>query len=415
MKPAEHAPTADARRSRRLILALAVFGALSFVGGILLAVLDPGETAVASYEADTFSRSAIGHRGLVRWLRALDVPVVVSRAGSARKAREGTVLAIFEPPFEDETGRLTRLIEEASADAVILALPKWTGREHRETDGWIARLQPVSHDERDRILDRLGLDLRSVDAGEGAWDWQGDTPPGEVALRAPVGVTGAIEPLLSRGEAVVIGRVQRDGTPLYVVADPDLLGNAGLVTHAPLLVEVLRPLLAEPPRALVVDETLHGYLSTASLARQLFEFPLAALTAQAAAMLILALLAGMRRFGAPQPRPPARGGRRVLIENTAALGRYAGHDAPALERYWQTTLTGVRKALHAPGALDRAGLYRWLTRIGEGRGVEDGPIALAHAAESVGPAERVATARRIHRWRRAMLARPASKTDRRSR
>lgn len=396
---------------RRLVVGLAIFGALSFVGGLLLAILDPAETAVPSYEADTFSRSAVGHRGVVRWLRRLGVPVLVSRANTTGKAREGTILAVLEPPTEDESDRLVRLLDGVEADAVIIALPKWTGRAHAETEGWIAKLAAVAHSDRDAILERLGLDLRSVDAAEGDWSWRGEAPPAEPSLQSPVGVTGAIEPILTRGDAVLLGATERDGVPLYIVADPDLLANAGLVAHAPLLADWLRPLLADPPRALVVDETLHGYVSTASLARQLFEFPLAALTAQVAAMLLLALFAGMRRFGAPQPDASTRGGRRVLVENTAALGRYAGHDAAALERYWQTTLTGVARALHAPSGLDRTGLFDWLTRIGEGRGAAETPAALALAAASAGPAERLAAARRIHRWRRAMLVGPAAKTD----
>lgn len=387
-----------------MVLGLAIFAGLSFSIGIVLAVLDPAEVAVPSYEADTFSRSAIGHRGLVRWLRALDAPVVISRAGTARKAGQGTVLAILEPPIDDETDRLTRLVDESRADVVLLALPKWTGREHARTDGWIAGLAAVEHGDRDGVLEQLGLDARSVDASAGEWSWLHDAPAAEPRLIQPLGLDGNLEPMLTRGDHIVVGRGFRDGTPIVVVADPDLLGNAGLVHHAPLLVELLQPMLRG--RVLVVDETLHGYLTTASLARQLFEFPLAALTAQVLAMIALALLAGIRRFGAPQPVKRERGGRRVLIENTAALGQYAGHDADALDRYWKLTFEAVARALHAPANLERPETYRWLTRIGEGRGITDAPAALAHAAQSAPPAERLAVARRIHHWRRAMLARP---------
>ncbi len=394
--------TTPGEGGRRLIAGLAIFAGLSFVGGILLAVIDPGEVAVPSYEADTFSRSAIGHRGLVRWLRALDVPVVISRASTARKAGPGTVLAILEPPVEDPEGRLARLIDASDADAIVLALPKWTGLEHQKTDGWIARLEAVEHDERDALLKRLGLHVRSVAATDGPWRWHDDAPPVEPALTQPMGVEGELDPMLAREGAHVVARTLRDGTPLVLVADPDLLANAGLVHHAPLLVELLQPLLEG--RVLVVDETLHGYMTTASVARQLFEFPLAALTAHALAMIALALLAGMRRFGAPHPVDRQRGGRRVLIENTAALGQYAGHDADALARYGRMTVDGVGRALHAPSGLDRPALHRWLARIGEGRGVSDDPTTLTDAVDRASAAERLAVARRIHRWRRAMLA-----------
>lgn len=394
-------------RSRRLILGLGVFAALSFAAGVLLAVLDPAEVAVPSHEADTFSRSAIGHRGLVRWLRALGVPVVVSRAGTAAKAGPGTVLAILEPPAKPDPGRLTRLVEAADPDVILVALPKWTGHAHRTRDGWIAELERVPDADRDAVLAALGVDARTAPAADGAWRSDGAAPPVVPALREPQGLTGDVDPLLTRGETVVIGLAWRDDTPLVIVADPDLLANAGLVHHAPLLADLLRPLLSDPARALVVDETLHGYVSTASLARQFFEFPLAAVTAQAGAVVLLAMLAGLRRFGAPVPAPPGLGrGRRVLVENTAALGHFAGHDADALRRYWQATLGRVSAGLHAPSALGPADTLAWLDRIGRGRGVDVDPAALAaqvDEAETLRPAARLALARRIHGWRRAIL------------
>ncbi|MCB9551448.1 MAG: DUF4350 domain-containing protein [Myxococcales bacterium] len=384
----------------RLIWALGLFAALAFAAGVLLAILDPAETGVRSHAADTFSRSAVGHRGLVRWLRALGVPVVVSRGDTAAKAAPGTVLAILEPPLDVDPDRLRDLVDRSEASALLIALPKWTVEPHARERGFVAEVAPVAAEDRDKLLDALYITARSAPAEAG--DYLLDDAPAAVTLKDPVGVRGEIVPRLSRGETVLVGQARLYGRPLLLVADPDLIANAGLVAHAPLLAALLGELIGD--RVLVVDETLHGHRTAGSLARQLFEFPLAAITLQLLAVVLLALLAGVRRFGAPVPLPQGFGrGRRVLIENTAALGHHAGHDGDALRRYFETTLRRVQRALHAPAELRGEAALQWLARVGRARRVDEDPAALAAAAESARPQDRLAVARRIDAWRRALL------------
>lgn len=392
----------------RLVWGLGLFAALSFAAGIVLAVLDPAEVAVRSHEADTFSRSAIGHRGFVRWLRALGVPVVISRDATARKAGPDTVLALLEPPVDVDPAVLRALIEDSEAVLVIIALPKWTGARHAHERGFVGAVEPVEHAARDALLDALRIEAKSTPAASGEWTLDRAAPPSAIQLTAPYGLEGQISPRLVRGDTVVVGVATFNDRPLLLIADPDLLANAGLVAHAPLLAELLGDLL--DGRVLVVDETLHGHRTVASLARRLFEFPLAALTLQATAMALLAIFAGVRRFGAPVPLPAGYGrGRRVLIENTAALGHYAGHDGDALARYFAATLRRVGAALHAPAGLRGDALLAWIARVGQARRVDTDPAALAAAAESARPADRLAVAARIDAWRRALLDPP---TDR---
>lgn len=393
----------------RLIGGLGLFAALAFAAGVVLAILDPAEVGVRSHEADTFSRSAIGHRGLVRWLRALGVPVVISRGDTAAKAGPGTVLALLEPPLDVDPDRLRDLIDRAEASALIVALPKWTAEPHAHERGFIADIEPVTPEARDTLLDALTLTARSAPADAG--DYALNDAPADVRLHAPVGVRGDIEPRLIRGDTVLVGEARLYGRPLLLIADPDLIANAGLIHHAPLLATLLGDVIGD--RALIVDETLHGHRTAGSLARHLFEFPLAALTLQLLAVALLALLAGVRRFGAPLPLPTGFGrGRRVLIENTAALGHHAGHDGDALRRYFDTTLRRVRQALHAPAELRGDAALQWLARVGRARHVDEDPEALAAAADTARPAERLATARRIDAWRRALIDTPPPRSPR---
>src|SRR5688572_8697145 len=101
------------------IVSLGVAAALTIMGDELAG----GEPSAG---ADSYSVSAIGHRGLVDILEKLDIPVVKSRSDSAAKSKKG-VLLVLEPTVSDETSkeRLRELV--ASAPRVLVVLPKWYG------------------------------------------------------------------------------------------------------------------------------------------------------------------------------------------------------------------------------------------------------------------------------------------------
>ncbi|MEZ4467904.1 MAG: hypothetical protein R3F43_26550, partial [bacterium] len=190
------------------------------------------------------------------------------------------------------------------------------------------------------------------------------------------------------------------------VADPDLINNAGLLAgdNAELVLGLLAP-LAEG-RSLLIDETLHGFTLPPSIWIQLFRFPLVLVTLQVGLVLALVLLAGMRRFGAAVPLAPALGrGRGVLVENTARLLWFGGHNDDALDTYWAETRAEVAQRLHAPALSGPAEQAAWLDRVAEGRDLKEKVADLAAAVDGAGrEADRIlAAARRIHRWRRAMI------------
>src|SRR5262249_44640647 len=92
----------------------------------------PGADAVGP---TTFSRSAIGHAGIADTLQRLGVPVVKSRNNSADKLGKDGVLVIAEPrPTALSDPALRALLD---ARAVLLVLPKWTGKASETTPGWL--------------------------------------------------------------------------------------------------------------------------------------------------------------------------------------------------------------------------------------------------------------------------------------
>ncbi len=384
---------------------LAIAGAISFALALAIAVMGPDWTDIDSDRADTYSRSAIGHRALVETLRRLHVPVVVSRHGSATKAGADAVLVVAEPGGGAvESGDLREMIQETSAAGVLVVLPRWDGDPHPEKPGWIARVSPVADDEIDAVLQAVGagggVQRRAPPA---AWD-AGDLPAPD--LRAPqVAVGSDLEPVIDDGRGgVLLGLVPGSEPPVWVLADPDLIANHGIGRGDNALL-ALRILFAlREHGGVVIDETLHGYEATPSIWRALFEMPLLLATLQAALVLGLLLWAAARRFGAPEPLRPALGrGRAVLVENTAALLAFGGHAAHALERYWRSMAREVAAGLHAPDDLDEAARVRWLERAGRVRGVEESATEIDEMVRRADGRRSLAVARRIHRWRTRML------------
>ena len=136
-----------------------VIGVAGVSLGITVALTLVGDDLAEKRSAgvDGYSVSAIGHKGLVRLLEKLDVPVVVSRSDSGDKAKHG-LLIIAEPTVTDDASRdrLTKLV--ASAPNTLVVLPKWYGSAERGKT-WIedARL-----DDQVRVSGKNKDDLQAV-------------------------------------------------------------------------------------------------------------------------------------------------------------------------------------------------------------------------------------------------------------
>ena len=90
-------------------------------------------TETVSAGADTFSRSALGHRALTESLSATRYSVLKSRHATGRRLRSDAVLLLLEPPTEEDGGhqhqhtRALVLDGLEAATAVVVVLPKWFG------------------------------------------------------------------------------------------------------------------------------------------------------------------------------------------------------------------------------------------------------------------------------------------------
>jgi hypothetical protein len=403
--------------SRRAVLIAVALGVCALVAAVLLAVLDDGDDQ-ASAGPDSYSRSALGHRGLVELLGGEGITVVRSQSESGRRAGSRALLFVAEPRLasSEQKQALTDLM--AQAHQMVLVLPKRAGYRDTTHPAWIDETELLPEADADAVISGAGIDAHVVRVSA--------TPrfESQLAEAFPVGAQVAdlqliapdakLRPIVYAPEGILVGRAEgADSVDVIVISDPDLIANHGLgkgenAAIALAAIQALRP----PGGVVVVDETLHGHVATASLWRELFSFPLSLATASALLCLALLLWAAMGRFGKPQPAPRAlAAGKRGLIENTAELTRHGGHAAYALERYLHATVQDVARAQHAPAQLGPVELRAWLLRAASARHVatdltelERDVSALATSDKRPDAAARaLAIATRIHRWRQEMI------------
>ncbi|MCK6459482.1 MAG: hypothetical protein L6Q95_06265 [Planctomycetes bacterium] len=388
-------------RGRTAIVLTGVAG-VSFLALLLWWVFGNEIVPARSSAADSFSRSALGHRAFVELLRELGIPTVVSRFNSGGKARDSALLVVAEPRVGRNDARHRMLLGMiGQAERTLLVLPKWRGKESEQQPGFIEAAEPLEAWEVEAVLAALGADLDLVRVAPGETvSWRSGEIGAMPDIPAPQLLRGDFD---SRcvwcAQGVLLGYVETSRGSVLVLSDPDLLSNHGLVRPGNAVAAMgMLDLARGGQDAVVIDETLHGFGKEPSLYRALFEFPLGLATIQAILATAVLLWAAMGRFGAPRPpAPPFEAGKKALIGNIAALLAYGGHGAHALRRYLDGAVAEVRTALHVPAGLKAAEAEERLDRA-------HGAIRLRELRalvnrQSTDRRHILAIARRIHRWR----------------
>jgi hypothetical protein len=398
------------RRSARLLLGLAAVSlGLTFFALVFVAPADPPAAG-----ADSYSRSALGHRALVELLEQR-VPVLVARAGAVAQGSPDRPLLLLEPGPQTEQ-QLEDVVALAVREEVpvVVVLPKWQGIPDEKNPQWVGEVHLLPLPQVQALLaSAMGTDETAEvvrpESDLGPWSWNLPGDPVAPALPRPqllVAAEGYLEPLLTTDHGILVGRVP--DLDLYLVADPDFLNTSGLERpgNAVLAQRLLLDELA--PAALVVDETIHGYQLASSLWRALLEPPLVFLTLQAAALGTLVLWAGAGRLGRPLAPPPrVAPGKETLLDNTARLLVQSGHHGYSLERYLRGVVDRTADRLGVPPGGLRARV-KLLAAIGRRRGVELDLDRLARkaSAQGGGRADRrrvLELARALSTWRKEIL------------
>ncbi len=363
--------------SRSSLILLFSCALLLFALSVLLPAYDDSprgdfRTRVSSYDA-----SAIGHAAFYDMLRRLDFPVSRRLGGQSPAMGKGSLLVMIEPDgiFADDDSS-----ELLAVPSRLVVLPKWKGvRDERRPD-WISRAYPSDVREASLCCQQFADGTAEVVRTLWPATWKtnelGIVPKGgEVVqlVRSP-----RMRAVVGTDEGILVGETWDGMGSVWVLSDPDLLSNSGLVQgdNALFMVRLISTIRGEGPGRLgppvMFDEGLHGFtLPENTSIRQLFRFPYSLVVLLVCLSGALLALAGSLRFGKPQRIGSAcLYGTEELIVNGARMLDYAGYQDMILRRHARMTLRAAGDALHAPSGLGDGELAVWLDRIGQARGVE---------------------------------------------
>jgi hypothetical protein len=355
-----------------------------------------------------YSRSAIGHAGLLKLLRMRGIPAEASEGASRDKVRHGGVLVLAEPsPLLDKT-ELRLLL---SAPRVLLVLPKWAGVPDADIPGWISAASRLPMLAPNGVLQDAfahGDRIYNVTNVEGplAWAHNALGPAPVLKSTAQLYQGTVLDSVVDGPSGALVGQHVHGGTTLYLLTDPDVISNHGLAEgNAAFALALIDRARAGGP--VVFDETIHGFRTVPrTKLLSIFSRPFAAVTFCALVAAGLLAWADGKRFGAPLPRPggmPA--GQLVLIATVAGLLDRGGHQASVLARYVRGTVADVGTDLQRSRADGAARIAEAESR----RGVSIRSADMLREAASVENARRPgqetlsALALRAYAWKQEMV------------
>jgi hypothetical protein len=376
------------------------------------------EPSLGGAGAGVYSKSALGYAGVWDVMKRSGMKVSASTGNTAAEVGPRGTLIIGEPLMSLLGGTDDAV---SRAERVLLILPKWGWTRDENHTAWVSQVEPMPLSTPQGILFYMAPEGGIVFRTEWPERWQvneiGTDPSGSGVIQLIR--DGDMRPLVGTPDGVLLGEIEREGTKLWVLSDPDIIANHGAHRggNAAFIMSVAERLSLydnDEPGRIVFDETVHGFIASGeSPLGILFRFPfwvIAVMTVLAAGM---TTAAGMGRFGPPAAKSSETDfGKTTLIDNGARLLDYGGHHAYVLKRYAAMTIRSAAKTLKAPEGMDEWQLVSWLDRIGESRGLKSssGAILSAISEKSAGRGklERMfALARDIHRWKGEILSGPS--------
>ena len=234
--------------SRSSLILLFSCALLLFALSVLLPAYDDSprgdfRTRVSSYDA-----SAIGHAAFYDMLRRLDFPVSRRLGGQSPAMGKGSLLVMIEPDgiFADDDSS-----ELLAVPSRLVVLPKWKGvRDERRPD-WISRAYPSDVREASLCCQQFADGTAEVVRTLWPATWKtnelGIVPKGgEVVqlVRSP-----RMRAVVGTDEGILVGETWDGMGSVWVLSDPDLLSNSGLVQgdNALFMVRLISTIRGEGP------------------------------------------------------------------------------------------------------------------------------------------------------------------------
>jgi hypothetical protein len=388
----------------RTAIALVVVGVFAFAAFVTLAAYAPDLSQDFRCRANVASRCAIGFAGLEAAVRDDGVPLEVNRAKVLPPQATGLVIATPEAGGGADVGALE------FKGPILVILPKWLVAPDPSHISWGLKAGPIPLEmmPNKNLLDVVTVARRSgvarpVLTGAAGSPFAGLTlTPGPIDRLQTLSANGWTPVLTDETGKAVIAQAQ--SSPIYVLADPDLLNTQGLANldtfgAGTSIVQALRG-----DRAVIFDLSLNGYVNEKSALRLMFDPPFLAVTLCVAAALVLAGIQAVFRFGpVRRPQRAIALGKEALTDNSAQLIRLAKREPRMAPAYAALTRKAAARAVGAPRELAGDALTDFLDRLGRQRGLADNLASLNHEAGRVENRPGLtALAGRLYRWRLEM-------------
>lgn len=397
----------EAHTFRPLTVALMLgVGVLGFIGALVLGAYAPQLRGSGNGGEHALSKSAVGFAGIVALARdtGRHPRIIRDEHGWA-----GAELVVATP--ERAAVSVGGLTQARLYKTTLMVLPKWDTVEDPAHSGWVRINGLLGVEEPQGVLAPAQQFTIARHRSGGAPLVTAPGLPSTIRFTAPqplqvitgltVPDTGdddapaqTFVPLITDGHGgTVLGRLGN----LYVLADPDLIDNAGLKSarNAASALALLDWLNRDHPASIGFDVTLNGIGAARNPLTLAFDPPFLAMTLAIAAVLLLLALHALTRFGAPRRRDRAIAfGKTALVDNSAALVAKA-HRAHRLGgRYAAVIRERAARAFGVSPRLKGAAIDAYLDNLGGGRFT-----ALAAAAEAADddPAL-LAAAQALHDW-----------------
>jgi hypothetical protein len=356
-------------------------GLLGFIGALMLSAYGPDLRKSEDGLGHALSDSAIGFSGLVRLARETGHQVDFVR--DRHQWGEDGLLIVTPPIGTIDVGEI---IQGRSHEPTLIILPKWQTVEDTAHKGWI-RIDSLlpAEDPAGVLAPQSRLAIKRVASGGRALTSKSYLPA-NIHFDAPrpiqliTGFTLSAQvvdgnevpstfyPLIADRDGAVLAQI--GPTPLYVLADPDLVDNAGLKSfdHARAALALIEWLAtSSQTHRINFDVTLNGLGHARSPLTLAFDPPFLAMTLTVAFVLVLLGLSAPARFGAPRPRERAIAfGKAALVDNSAALVRKGGRAHRLGARYAAVIRERAARAFGASTRIKGEAVDAYLDGLGHG-------------------------------------------------
>lgn len=393
------------------IALILLIGLLGFVGSLVLGAYGSNLRSGRNGGGHALSNAAVGYSGLVQLAAATGRNPRIIRDARQWKS-EDLLVATPEHGATDVGG----IIQGRQVQPTLIVLPKWSTVADPNRSGWVQVKGLLDPSEPQGVLAPVfQLSIARHPSGGRPLTVSSDLPHDDIRFTAPRplqvitkahidsrefggnAVTGKFTPLITDadGDAVL---AQIGPGPLYVLADPDLIDNAGLSSlgNARSALELLDWMNSTGARSIGFDVTLNGLGRSRNPLQLAFDPPLLAMTLALAAVAVLLGIHALARFGAPRPRERAIAfGKAALVDNSAALIRKAGREAHLGSRYVEVIRERAVALFRLPATLGPQALSERLEALNPNRSFD---AAAAAATQSRNRDELLDAARSLNQW-----------------